>query len=121
MTLQAETDKISPDIAVVRFSGKMTFEETGAFASPIRALLGQGAKKIILDLSGVERIDSVGGIALVRCFFAARDADAGLCVACASRSVKRLFQTAAVDTLIPFFSSTAAASQHLRHRSETKG
>ena len=118
MDMQVETTKIPPDIAVVLVSGDMTFEETGAFGGTFgfatRALLARGAKKFILDLSGVERIDSVGGMTLVQCFFAARESDAGLCVACGSPSVTHLFETTQVCTLIPFFTTISAAAEHLR-------
>ena len=112
MALQMDTAKIDPDITVVRVSGSMTFEETDALLVFIRGLLDQGAKKLILDLSGVQQIDRVGGVSLVRCFFAARDAEAALCVACASQSVTQLFQTTHVNTLIPFFPTVAAACEH---------
>lgn len=113
MALQVETAKIDPDVAVVRVSGNMTFEATGALRPVIRALLDQGMKKLILDLSGVEEIDRVGGVALIRCFFEAREAEAGFCVAGSSPRVMALFKSTQVDTLIPFFPTTAAARKYL--------
>lgn len=112
MALQLETAKISPDITVVRVSGNMTFEETDAVPSLIAALLDRGVKKVILELSGVAHIDTVGGVSLVRCFFAAREAEVALCVACASHPVTQLFRTTQVDTLIRFFPTMAAACDY---------
>ena len=115
MALQVATDHIEPDIAVVRVSGSMTFEETDAVPPLIVALLDRGVKKLILDLSGVTQIDSIGGVSMIRCFFAAREAEAALCVACASHNVTQLFSTTQVDTLIPFFPTMAAACEHFRN------
>ena len=112
MALQLETDKITPDITVVRVSGSMTFEEADTVLSLIVALLDRGVKKLIMDLSGVAHIDRVGGISLVRCFFAAREAKVDLCMAGASPCVTRLFQPTHVDSLIPFFATIAAAREH---------
>lgn len=116
MSLRVEASKIEPDIVVVYLSGSMTMgPETDSLESLVRDRVERGDKKIIFELSGVERIDSVGGMVLIRCFFAARESDAALCLAGASHAVERLFRATHVDTLIPFFSTTAAASAHLGH------
>jgi anti-anti-sigma factor len=112
MALQVTTAHIEPDIAVMRISGNMTFEETGSLASPIRALLDHGVKKLVLDLSGVEQIDSLGGVSVIRSYFEAREANAALCVAGCIPSVMRLFQATHADTSIPFFPTMALAHDH---------
>ena len=73
MDLQIDVSKIEGDITVVRVSGQMTFKEANALESSIHALLDQGEPKIIVDLIGVEQLDNVGGLSLVRSFFAARE------------------------------------------------
>lgn len=120
MSLLLENTGIDTDIKVVRVSGNMTFEETDAFASLIRVLLNQGAKRIILDLSAVEQIDSLGGVSIIRCFFAAREAAAELYVAGAGPRVTQLFKTTQVDTLIPFFPTMSAAQEVARLRAQGK-
>jgi anti-sigma B factor antagonist len=118
MGLQVETARIEPDITVVRISGNLTFEATDAVPSLIVALLDRGVKKLILDLNKVDQIDSVGGVSLVRCFFAAREREAGVCVACPGPSVTQLFTTTQIDSLIPFFPTMALARKHLMVPSE---
>jgi anti-anti-sigma factor len=114
MALQVETARIDPDIEVVRVSGKLVFDGADALLSSIRVVLDQSTtKKLILDLTGVDEIDSVGGSCLISCFFLAREAEARLCVAGASISVMRLFKTTQKDTLIPFFPTVAAACDYL--------
>src|SRR5215472_8140862 len=70
-----------------------------------------GRQKIIFELSGVERIDSVGGVTLVRCYFAAREAGGDLRLACPSPHVQRLFKSIQVERVIPLYSTVAAACE----------
>ena len=102
---------------LLHLSGNMTKgPEPNSLGSLVRDRVERGDKKSIFDLSGVEPIGSVGGLALIRCFFAAREANAGICLAGASHAVERLFRATHLDTLVvPFFSNTAAASEHSRH------
>jgi hypothetical protein len=55
---------------------------------------------------------SIGGVSLLRCFFAAGEAQADFWVACASRNVTPLLENTPVDTLVPFFPTIAAARDH---------
>lgn len=115
MELQAHTRKIDPDVTVVHLAGKLTFVEADALNSLIRVLLDRGEKRLILELSRVREIDSLGGTTLIHCFFEARGLAGGLCVAGASPAVTRMFQRTEVDTLIPFFPTVTAACEHFGH------
>jgi len=112
MSLQVETARIDPGITVVVVSGNMTFQESDAVPSTVVALLERGVKRLILDLNDVTQIDGIGGVSLVRCFFAAREAQADVCVATASCCVTQLFKSTQVDTLIPFLPTMAAAREY---------
>jgi anti-anti-sigma regulatory factor len=70
--LQADTLKIAPDVALVQFSGTLTYRETEVLESLLRVLLERGETKIIFELGGVGQIDSMGAVILVRCSFVAR-------------------------------------------------
>ena len=112
MALQVATARIDPGITVVVVSGDMTFGENDAVPSTIVALLEHGVRRLILDLNDVTQIDGLGGVSLVRCFFAAREAKADVCVACASCCVMNLFKSTQVDSLIPFFPTMTAAREY---------
>ena len=112
MALQLETARIDPGITVVLVSGNMTFEESDALPAMVGALIERGVKRLILDLNDVQQIDSLGGVSLVRCFFAAREAKADVCVASPNRCVTQLFKSIQVDTLIQFFPTMTAAREH---------
>jgi anti-anti-sigma factor len=86
--------------------------ETDALESHIRNLMGRGGKKLIFELSGVEQIDSIGGVALVRCFFAAREAGGRLRFAGASLSVERLFKSIQLESVISLYPNVDAACEN---------
>ena len=112
MALQLKTAEIDPGITVVRISGSMTFRWTDSIPTLIVSLLGRGVRRLILDLKDVDQIDSMGGVSLVRCCFAARDANARVCLAAASGCVTQLLKVAHVDTLIPSFPTMVEAREH---------
>ena len=112
MSLRVETSKIEPDIVVLLLSGSMTMgPETDALESLVRDRVKGGDKKLVFELSGVERIDSIGGMMLLRCFISAREAGGALRIVGASESVTRLFKSTHIDTLIHFYPNLAAACE----------
>jgi anti-anti-sigma regulatory factor len=73
MTLQLQTAKVEPDITVVRLVGSLTAEPEGhALQLLVRDLVDRGVKKLILDLSRVEKIDSAAAQFVVQSFFSMR-------------------------------------------------
>ncbi len=111
MELAVQTFRMEPDFVVLHLSGGMTIGEIERLESLVSALLHHGERKLIFELSRIERIDSVGGMALARCFFAAREAGGGLCVASASECIARFFKDTNIDTLTPFHPTVEAACQ----------
>jgi anti-anti-sigma factor len=112
VSLQAETTKAEPDIVILHLSGSMTLGEIEELESLVRDLLDRGEKKLIFDLRGIRRIDSVGGMTIIRCFFAAREAGGELRFASAGANVIRLFKSTHLDTVLPFDPTVAAACEH---------
>ena len=113
MSLRVAASKVEPDIVVLHLSGSLTLgPDTDALESRVRNLIGQGDEKIIFELSGVERIDSIGGVTLVRCFFAAREAGGALRIAGASPTVQRLFNIVQAEAVIPLYPNVAAACEN---------
>lgn len=113
MSLRVETSKVEPDIVVLHLSGSLTMgPETDALESHVCNLIGRGDKKLLFELSGVEKIDNIGGVALVRCFFAAREAGGVLRIASPSSSVQRLFKNIQVEWMIPLYPNLAAACEN---------
>jgi anti-anti-sigma factor len=59
--MQITQSRIEPDIDVVALVGRLTLgRETTAFEAAIDALLAKGARKVVLDFSQLDYIDSAG-------------------------------------------------------------
>jgi anti-anti-sigma factor len=119
VNLQARISKVEPDIVVVYLSGDIILGEAEELDSLVRDLLVQGEKKLIFELSGVVRIDSVGGMTVVRCLFVVRDAGGELRFAGAGENVVGLFKNTQFATALPFDSTLAAACEHFAGGAKT--
>jgi len=54
-------DKIKGDVGILKLKGNlMGMPETEELQSEVKAMLGQNIKKLVLDLSGVSWVNSVG-------------------------------------------------------------
>jgi anti-sigma B factor antagonist len=108
MSLRLETTRFAPDIVVVWLFGSLiTGSEGHALELLVDDLVERRAKKLILELSGVEEIDSTGIQYLIQCFFTMRRAEGELRLASASPKVARLFST----TGLPSYPTVHAASE----------
>lgn len=60
MSLALET-RTSGDVTIIELNGDLRLGETSTtFRNKMRELLGGGAKKLLIDLAGVEHLDSSG-------------------------------------------------------------
>jgi anti-anti-sigma factor len=113
VSLTFETTRIEPDIVIVRLLGCLVAGSEGhALGLLVTELVDQGEKKLIFDLCGVEKIDSVGAQFVIQCFFTMQQAQGALRLAGAAPNVNRLFNVTRLDTLLPFYRTVAAASEH---------
>jgi len=86
----------------------------------IHDLLKQGERKLILDLTDVERMDSSGVQMIYSCYSAAQNAGGELRFVAANSRVTRLFEMTRLDLVLPFYQTVDAALREflLRHRAE---
>ena len=112
MSLQIHTSKIEPDIVVVRLTGNITLLPENQVNDPfVNELLEDGARKLILDLAGVEHMDSSGVQLMVQCSAAVQKAGGQLRLAAANARVGRLFQITRLDSILPLYPSVTLASE----------
>ena len=111
MSLQIETTRIEPDITVVRLVGSLIAGSEGhALEQLVLGFVGRGKKKLIFDLSGVEKIDSTGARSVIHGFLTVRQAEGELRFAAAPPSVSRLFSITRLNTVLSVYETVAAAS-----------
>jgi len=110
MILTVETKRIAPDIAVLQFTGKITLgRESQRIETLVQSLLGEGTRKFIFDLAGVDYIDSAGLGVITLCGGTAAEAGGGMRVAGAQGLAQRLFKITKLDSVIPCYESVEAA------------
>jgi len=111
MDLQIHTRKIEPDIVVVELAGSLTWgaEESQQVESQLNKLLRENKDKVIFDLTGVERIDSMGVGILVYCFPAVRRAGGRLRLVDARGTVNKEFETTQLNKIFRVYPTVEAA------------
>ena len=74
MSLKIETREVA-HVTILDIHGRIVLgDEIGSLRDAVRALVAEGKKKIILNLAGVEYIDSSGVGELVGCYTTVRSA-----------------------------------------------
>jgi anti-sigma B factor antagonist len=111
MSLLFETARIEPGITVVGLFGRLVAGPEGrALEVLVHDLVDAGERKVILDLSGIVKIDSAGVQFLIQCFFTMRQAQGDLRLADPAPKVARLFSYTRLDAVVPIYDSVASAS-----------
>ncbi len=100
LTLETFTDN---EGRVVRCAGRLTAEHSEALKKYVRPLLPQ-TKRIVLDLDGVIRMDSVGLGALVGLYVSAKKEKCELLLANYNKSIKDLL---GITNLLSVFETCA--------------
>ncbi|HWF08433.1 MAG TPA: STAS domain-containing protein [Bryobacteraceae bacterium] len=110
MVLSITTRHCEPDVTVIEINGRITLgRESGQIETFVLKALGEGAAKIVFDLSQVSYIDSTGIGIIAYCFGKASQKGAQAAVAGAAGLVLDVFRLTRLDSVIRFFPDVAAA------------
>ena len=100
----------SGDVRIVDISGRIALgEESAALRNLVRDLLSEGHVRILLNLAGVQYIDSSGLGALVSAYTSARKADGELKLVNLPEKVDNLMQVTKLYTVFDIKNDEAAA------------
>ena len=103
------------DVAIIDFSGKITLGEGSAtLRETIKGLVGQGHKKILLNLEDVDYIDSSGIGELVGAYTHVRSAAGELKLMSLTKRVKDLIQITRLFTVFDVQADESAAMSAFR-------
>jgi anti-sigma B factor antagonist len=115
MLLRIETLQEGDGIVVVELAGKITAGQScQLLEAQIKDLLARNQKKLILDLSRVDYIDSMGLGAVAYGYAKVMRAGGGMRVAGAGGRVRELMKTTRLDAVLSFYPTVAAAAQNFR-------
>ncbi len=112
-------DEIKPDITLITLSGRMTLDRSiQEFEAFFRRVVEMGSKKIVLDLSSVDYMDSSGIGCIVQSSSVATAAGGALHVAGVHGLVENVLRTTRVITILKCFMSVELAVAAFQPKSE---
>jgi anti-sigma B factor antagonist len=104
--MQLRTD-VSPlgGWTVVSVYGELDVASAPTLRSGLIDLVTQGSKHLVLDLEGLDFLDSTGLGAIISALKRARTNGGDLRLVCTQSRIRRLFEITALDKAFPLYSS----------------
>jgi anti-sigma B factor antagonist len=116
MGFQISTREIDR-ITIVDAVGRLTLSDSRTqLRDLIHVSVGNGHKKFLLNLAGVEFVDSDGMGELVRCYSVVRQAGGEMKLVHVTRKVQDLLQLTRLNTLFDIYSDEQVALEAFRGR-----
>ncbi|MBC7725822.1 MAG: STAS domain-containing protein [Burkholderiaceae bacterium] len=103
------TEKIEPDIAVIRGEGKLNMVSAPKLRTLVLRVIEGGENRVVVDLSGIDFMDSSGLGALVGCLKSARQAGGDLRIAGPGAQVSMVLRLSNLDRVLACFESAEDA------------
>ncbi|MBF4462113.1 MULTISPECIES: STAS domain-containing protein [unclassified Rathayibacter] len=107
--MELHSEKIEPDIVVIRPAGRLDFSNAHDLEAVVLRAIGAGELRIIVDLHLVEFLDSSGLGVLVACLKEARRAGGDVRVASAAEQPSMVLRLSNLDRLLGSAESVEAA------------
>ncbi len=106
----AVKEKIQGDVAVLHISGKlMGGDETKEVHEKVKSLLGDGIKKIVIDVSDVKWLNSSGLGMLISCLTSVTNAEGKLKIAGATEKINSLLMITKLITVFDTYETVDRA------------
>lgn len=94
---------------IVAATGEVDVYTAPVLDEALSAAIAGGATSVVVDLSGVDFLDSTGLSVLVKALKRVRDADGALDVVVTAERVSKVFRITGLDQVIPVHASLADA------------
>ncbi|GAA2906968.1 hypothetical protein GCM10010517_73340 [Streptosporangium fragile] len=94
---RTEVRSIAPDARLLVLSGDLDYDTAAELFTLARDLLSGDVRRLELDLSGLDFIDSSGVAALINVYNAAGDHDAVMRIVALTSYLRHLFRVTALD------------------------
>src|SRR5688500_9291399 len=113
MNLRVETRKPREDVVVIALTGEVDVYTSPKVKQEIVTLLNSGISKLIVDLTGVEYLDSTGLGVLIGGLKRARERDGDLKLICDNVRILRIFEITGLTKIFDIYRSEAEALEKL--------
>jgi len=106
----AVKEKIVDDVAVVTLSGKlMGGSETKEVHEKVKSLIAGGIKKVVIDMSEVKWLNSVGIGSIMACYTSLLNAGGGFRLSGITKKVKHIFMVTQIITIFKDYDTVEEA------------
>ena len=110
--LRMSRKNVDPDIVILELAGRLNEEQDRReIASHVNGLLRESRRKLVLDLSRMDQLDSMGVGTIVMCSAKLRKSAGEMRIAGAHGVVEELLKLTRVDQTCGFYTSATAAAQ----------
>ena len=107
--MKFETSPIGDGIAAIRGVGRLNMVSAAGLRETVALALAAGRTRIVIDLSGVDFVDSSGLGALIGCLKSARQVGGDLRIAQPTAQVEMVLQLSNLDRVLKSYGSTEEA------------
>jgi anti-sigma B factor antagonist len=115
MITDTKTRQVEPDITVFEISGRLSLGNTlMSVEAAVKKLIEGGARRMVLDVSGLEFIDSAGIGTLLSCAGQMHKDGGHMRIAGAQGRVKHAFEIVHIDRVAPIDADVNTACERLR-------
>jgi anti-sigma B factor antagonist len=112
MILQVQKKQATPEIAVLELSGRLMMgNDSRQVEWSVADLLKNGVKRVVVDLRGLDAIDSTGVGILVMCNAKLQKAGGMMRIVSTDGIVESTLQMTHVDRIVKFFETVEEASE----------
>jgi anti-sigma B factor antagonist len=106
---ELDDERSDTGVHIVNVSGEIHVSTAPAFREQLNAVIEGGATMLVLDLSGVDFIDSTGLSVLLNGLRLVNQRLGRMALVCANPTVMRLFQITSLDATFDIYDDRAAA------------
>ena len=115
MITETKTRQVEPDITVFEISGRLSLGNTLlSVENAVKRLIYEGSRRMVLDVSGLEFIDSAGIGTLLSCAGQMEKEGGRVRIAGAKGRVKHAFEIVHLDRVAPNDPDVATACRTLQ-------
>jgi anti-sigma B factor antagonist len=110
MITETKTRRVEPDITVLEIGGRLSLGNTLlSIENTIKRLIDEGSRRLIVDVAGLNAVDSSGIGMLVSCYAHMEQAGGQMRVAGAQGSVLKVFEIVHLNRIVPMYADAESA------------
>ena len=114
MIINLEPRELAPDVSAIIFTGRLVLgNRLGEVEHAIRQRIQEGRKKLVLDLNGLDFIDSSGIGVLAVCMGLMHQTGGKLAIVCGSGQVRQLMTLTHLDQIAEIYPDLPSAQSAL--------